>query len=273
MRMDERPGDTDLTRDRAWQDSRGLGSWRVRVSAFGASIAAHVFAILLYTSAMRVLAPEGLTLPVQTDQESEQGVDLIRIIEFEDDEPEQPEDPEEIEEVAAPDERVRPPFVPGPVVGELVPPGPSAAERLRPNLTDARLWAEPPPEFYELTVEEREELLASARIVEWYDSVAAAQAAEDRLTDWTFRDGSGGRWGVADGKIYLGDIALPLPLNFGVPVGKRDETARRVWEFEEIERQNQRYLIEQSWKERAAAIRARRDRERAAARGDTLGIR
>jgi hypothetical protein len=78
---------------------------------------------------------------------------------------------------------------------------------------------------------------------------------------------------VADGKIYLGDIALPLPLNFGVPVGKRDETARRVWEFEEIERQNQRYLIEQSWKERAAAIRARRDRERAAARGDTLGIR
>ena len=75
MRMDERPGDTDLTRDRAWQDSRGLGSRRVRVTAFGAAIAVHVIAILLYTTAMRVLSPEGLTVPVQTDADSEQGVD------------------------------------------------------------------------------------------------------------------------------------------------------------------------------------------------------
>jgi hypothetical protein len=273
MRMDERPGDTDLSRDRAWQNSRGLGSWRVRTTAFGVAVAAHVLAILLYTSAMRVLAPDGFTVPVQSDTDPEQGVDVIQLIEVDQDDPEQPDEPEEIERLSTPTEIVRPPVVPGPLVGELVPPGPTAAERLRPNLSDARLWAEPPPEFYELTLEQREELLASARIVEWYDSVAAVQAAEDRLTDWTFRDGSGGRWGVADGKIYLGDIALPLPLNFGVPVGKRDETARRVWEFNEIERQSQQYLIDQNWKERAAAIRERRDRERATARGDTLGIR
>ena len=74
-------------------------------------------------------------------------------------------------------------------------------------------------------------------------------------------------------KIYLGDIALPLPLNFGTPVGHRDIEARRVFEWEEIERQSQRYIIEQSWKERAAAIRARRDRERAAAQADTTGNR
>jgi hypothetical protein len=62
-------------------------------------------------------------------------------------------------------------------------------------------------------------------------------------------------------------------LNFGTPVGKRDETNRRVWEWDEIQRQSQRFLIEEAWKERAAATRARRDRERAAVRVDTLGIR
>ena len=165
------------------------------------------------------------------------------------------------------------PEIQGIRIGELLPPPNNAADRLRPNLTDARLWAAPPPEFFELSIDQREELLVSERIVAWYDSVAIARAAEDRLTDWTFTDSKGGRWGVADGKIYLGDIALPLPLNFGTPVGHRDIAARRVWEFEEIERQSQRYLIEQSWKERAAAIRARRDRERTAARGDTTGIR
>ena len=271
--MDERPGDTDLKRDRAWQDSRGLGSGRVRTSAFGISIAAHVVAILLYTTVARVLTPEGLVIPLETDVESEQGVDLIQLIEFEEEDLERPEDPEEIERVAAPSEDARPPFIPLDPGGALIPPGPTAAERLRPNLADARLWAEPPPEFYELTLEEREELLASARIVEWYDSVAAAQAAEDRLTDWTFTDGQGGRWGVADGKIYLGDFVVPVPINFGTPVGKRDEYARRTWEFEEIQRQSQQYLIQQAWKERSAAIRERRDRERALARGDTIGSR
>ena len=150
-----------------------------------------------------------------------------------------------------------------------MPPGPSAAERLRPRLVDARFWARPPAEFWELPVELREELILSSRIVSWYDSVSVARAAEDRLTDWTFTDSKGGRWGVADGRIYLGDIVVPVPLFFAAPVGKRDFNARRIWEFEEIERQSQRFLIEESWKERSAAIRVRRDRERAAAR-DTI---
>lgn len=271
--MDERPGDTDLKRDRAWQESRGLGSQRVKVSAFGISIAAHVVAILLYTAVSTVLRPDGLVIPLENQNESEQGVEVIQLIEFDDEDLERPEEPEEIAQVSAAAEDVRPPFIPSPTGGELIPPGPTAAERLRPNLADARLWAEPPPEFYELTLQEQEELLASARIVEWYDSVAAAQAAEDRLTDWTFRDGQGGRWGVADGKIYLGDFVVPVPINFGTPVGKRDEYARRTWEFEEIQRQSQQFLIQQAWKERSAAIRERRDRERAVARGDTIGSR
>ena len=99
---------------------------RVRVSAFGISIAAHVIAILLYTSVARVLSPDGLVIPLETDVESEQGVDLIQLIEFEDEDLERPEDPEEIERVAAPAEDARPPFIPLDPGGELVPPGPTA---------------------------------------------------------------------------------------------------------------------------------------------------
>jgi hypothetical protein len=271
--MQSRPGGAEDDEDRAWQDSRGLGSSRTRVSAFGISLAVHVIAILLYTTVVTVMRPDAVLFPVDSDDEVEEGVVLIQLIDIDPDDPDRPDEPQEIEDVVAAEENVRPPFIPSPVIGELVPPGPTAAERLRPNLIDARIWAEPPPEFYALTIDEREELLLSHRIVEWYDSVALARSAEARLTDWTFRDSKGGRWGVADGRIYLGDLELPLPLNFGTPVGKRDETAYRMWEFDEIQRQSQQFLIEQNWKERSQAIRERRDRERAAARPDTTRIR
>jgi hypothetical protein len=127
---------------------------------------------------------------------------------------------------------------------------------------NALLWAEPPPEYYELTLDQREELILAGRIVEWYDSIALVRAAEDRFTDWTYEDSNGGRWGVSEGKLHLGDLTLPLPLAFGTPVGKRDEVNRRLWQIEELSRQSQQYLIQQNWRERSAAIRARRDRER-----------
>jgi len=272
--METRADGAEDSADRAWQDSRGLGSRRIRLLAAVASVVVHVVAVVLYTAFADDLRPDVAAFPLPTDSESEEGVEVIRLLEL-DEEPEleAPEEPEELLEVEVADADARPPRIEGPTVGELVPPSPSAADRLRPRLRDPRLWARLPDEFYELTLEEREEILLAARIAEWYDSLATAQAAEDRLTDWTFRDGEGGRWGVADGKIYLGDVALPLPLAFGVPVGKRDEANYRMWEFEEIERQSQRYLIEQTWQERAEAIRARRDRERAAAQADTTGGR
>lgn len=274
--MRSRPDDPDSSADRAWPESRGLGSRRTRLVAAIVSVALHLIAILAYTSVVERLRPEAASFRVPTDTESEQGLDVIRLVEI-DEEPEveAPEEPREIQEVQVSEVDARPPRLPGPVVGELVPPGPTAAERLRPELvvTDPRFWADLPPEFYELTMEEREELLLSQRIVEWYDSLAQAQALEDRLTDWTFRDSEGGRWGVADGRIYLGDTALPLPFDFGIPVGRRAEANYRMWEFGEIERQSQRWLIEQTWKERSAAIRERRDRERAAAQPDTTGGR
>ena len=270
--MDTRPDGAEGSADRAWQDSRGLGSRRTRLIATGVSVAVHVVAVVLYTSFVDLFRPDAASFRLPTDSESEQGLEVIRLVDI-DEEPEveAPEEPEELLDVEVADADARPPRIPNPLVGELVPPGPTAAERLRPDLDDPRIWARMPDEFYELTIEEREEILLAGRIAEWQDSLARAAAAEARLTDWTFRDGEGGRWGVADGKIYLGDLALPLPLAFGTPVGKRDAVNYRLWEFDEIERQSQRYLIEQSWQERAAAIRARRDRERAAARPDTTG--
>lgn len=272
--MRSRPDGADSSADRAWLESRGLGSRRIRMLAAVTSVVLHLIAIIAYTSLVDTLRPDAASFRLPSATESEQGLEVIRLLEIdEQSELETPEEPRELQDVEVAEADARPPRIPGPTVGELAPPGPTAAERLRPLLVDPRLWADLPPEFFELTLEEREELLLSERIAEWYDSLATAQGLEDRLTDWTFRDGGGGRWGVADGKIYLGDVALPLPFNFGVPVGKRAETNYRLWEFGEIERQSQRYLIEQTWRERAAAIRARRDRERAAAQRDTTGGR
>ncbi|HAT37557.1 MAG TPA: hypothetical protein DCS75_03630 [Gemmatimonadetes bacterium] len=271
--MEKRPIAERETLSRTWLESRGLGSSRLQIFAFGASVAAHALAILLYTSISAILQPDTFSLPIETDRPSEQRTPLIRLIDIIPEDLERPEDPEELAEIEAGEVNVQRLEIGGVLLGDLLPPPNNAADRLRPNLVDARLWAAPPPEFFELSLEQREELLLSNRIVAWYDSVSIARAAEDRLTDWTFTDSNGGRWGVADGKIYLGDVALPLPLSFGTPVGPGNIQALRVWEFEEIERQSQRYLIEQTWKERAEAIRARRDRERAAARADTSGVR
>ena len=78
---------------------------------------------------------------------------------------------------------------------------------------------------------------------------------------------------MSPGKLHLGDLTLPLPFAFGTPVGKRDEANRRVWEWEEIQRGAAAAAARESWKERAQAIRERRDRERAAARPDTSRTR
>lgn len=272
--MRSRPDGTPSPSDRAWQDSRGLGSRRVRVTALAVAVAAHVIAFLLYPVVARTFRPDTVEFVTSTDDGPVQGSVILRLIDIEErPDAERPEDPDEIEQLSSPEADAVAPVLEGIPLGELVPPGLTAAERLRPNLSEARLWTDLPPEFFELTFEQREELLLSSRIVEWYDSLAIARAAEERFTDWTFRDSNGGRWGISDGQIHLGSITLPLPVNFGAPVGKRDEYARRIFEFEEIQRQSQRYLIETSWKERAAAIRVRRDKERAAARPDTTRSR
>jgi hypothetical protein len=146
-------------------------------------------------------------------------------------------------------------------------PGETPAERLRPALTDARIWAPLPPEVRGLTPAQREQLLIAGRLSAWNDSVAAAAAAEAAFRDWTFTDGGGNRWGVADGQLYLGDIVIPFPMTFS---GSADDRAY-MRDFAEMQRQGANALVQQNVRERMEAIRQRRDRERAEAQGAQAG--
>jgi len=180
-----------------------------------------------------------------------------------------PDEPVEISPVRGPAGVPGAPDVSAPFGSGLIAPGPTAAERLRPVLRDRRIWAPLDRGINDLTPEQREELALAGRIAEWQDSVAAAAAAESALTDWTTTDAQGKRWGISPGAIHLGDVTLPLPFAFGTPVGQRDQARERAWEWEEITRGAASGAVRDSWKERAQAIRERRDRERAKAKPDT----
>ena len=119
----------------------------------------------------------------------------------------------------------------------------------------------------ELSLEQRLDLDLAARILQYQDSVEAVIAMGSTSTDWTYTDSEGKRWGVTPGAIHLGDITIPLP-NFSLGSSKVAEQREvmRVWDA--MQRQAARAMIQDSWKDRAQAIRARRDRERA--RPDTI---
>jgi hypothetical protein len=270
--MEDRTGDRDPTSGRVARRRSGLGSPRLVRTALGVSVAIHVLAILIYPALSRRLDPQGIAFPTPSSEGSSGGIEVIQLVEV-DVAPElaRPEDPREIERIAAP-----PVPIEGPGVGDLAgvdlpTPGLTPAERLRPRLTDRRLWAPLPPEFSELTLEQREELLLAGRLAEWQDSVNAAAAAAAAWTDWTFKDGDGGRWGVSEGQLHLGDLTIPLPFAFEAPPGQRDF----MWQWNEIARQGAQAAVQESVRERMEAIRARRDqereRERAAAQPDSTG--
>jgi len=230
-------------------------------SAFALSVAVHVLAVFAYPFFVRTLQPEGFALRFRTPAVAPDGIEVLNLVEV--DVPTdvaRPDDPREVAEVAAAAE-VEGPRLEEAIVMDLPSPGLTPAERLRPYLTDPRLWAPPPPEFGALTLEQREELAIAGRLDAWYDSVAAAAAADAAWTDWTFTDGDGDRWGISPGQLHLGDVTIPLP-TFAAPPGQRDY----LWQWDEIARQGAQVAVQESVRERLEAIRARRDRERAAAR-------
>lgn len=268
--MNHRARGDDTSPDRAARHRRpDHGSRRLVWVTLGISAAIHLVAIAVYPFLFASLRPEAVEYPFATISSEPRGVAVIRLVEIDEDEP--LETPLAPEDQAAPSTSGVifdvPSFEPG-VDVEFAPIPPTAAERLRPNLVDARIWAPLNRVLGELTPAHRAELLASGRLQEWYDSVRVAEDAERRLTDWTFTDESGKRWGVSDGRVYLGDFSLPLPFDFGVTPGNRAEVNQRLYEFEEIQRQGRQMEIRDSWRARSEAIRARRDRERTS--GDTV---
>lgn len=142
----------------------------------------------------------------------------------------------------------------------------SPAERVRRRSVEPRVWAPIPEELLvppdaPRTIEDvRAEI--GRRVAEVNDSAAARAEADRRFRDWTVEGEDGKKWGIADGKIYLGSIALPLPVSFQPgPDAHARQTQAEEWG--EIQRQSDQARVRDRFDDRVRAIRERKDRERA----------
>ena len=247
---------------------RYRGAFRV---ALAISAVIHITAILLYPRILQRLPlgvmPFGGGAPAFVPQ----GTELVNLEELPaQEEPEAATPPEEPEVQEAPVET--PGGVPGVESPDSIPEGivapSSAAELLRPEAGDLRLWAPVDPDLTALTEEQVYRLRLIAELEAMGDSAAAAEERARAAMDWTHTDSEGRKWGVSPGKLHLGDITVPFPFAFSAPpsAGARD----RIWEWDDIEGGAARGLARQTLKERAEAIRRRKDAER---RADTIRIR
>jgi hypothetical protein len=243
------------------QERRRRRSPVLAISLF-VSVLIHLALLLFYPLWVSYVAPEaGPPLPPRFVRP--EGTEVILIREVAEDVIDLEPQPEPFPEVT----REELPQRPGPevvtpeveIVEDYTP-----AERLRPTEETARLWAPVDRELTDLTPEERLQLEIEISIDAWNDSVAAEIDAARAATDWTTTDASGNRWGISPGKLHLGKVTLPLPIYFGPSNGvQRDELAKRAYELGDIERGASSGAVRETLKERAKAIRQRRDAERA----------
>ena len=240
----------------------------------GVSASFHIVAILVYSVVMTQWNPPTSALGVDSRSQTSNDMRVVQVVEIE--LPtltvEPPEEPDE-----TPEARLEIPETGLPTLDPVEldePPGrPRAAEVLRVRGSDARLWRPATPEAFALTEAQRMQLQLEGRLEEWADSVAIALDAEYALTDWTRTDDQGGRWGVSPGQLHLGSITIPLPFYFGGNSIQREQASRRAWEDQDILNGLNDQAVRSSWRDRAEAIRRRRDRSRNenAAASDTTG--
>lgn len=253
---------TRPARLRARERSRRYG----RVVAIGIALSVLLHALIVFVSPVVVRYLEAPFMLAPPPPRPTASVEGMRVIDF------------RITETPAPVERVEetPPEQPSPEptapAAEAVEapttdaePLPTAAERLRPRVGDWRLWVRPPLSSRDATRAEREAELRRrlyADIEAYNDSMAAEAARRAESLDWTVGE-EGNRWGLSPGKIHLGPITLPLPLDLGPhPAVRRDMEGRRdLWEA--IQRQAGQGSIDDDFNDRVKAIRERKARERA----------
>ena len=82
----------------------------------------------------------------------------------------------------------------------------------------------------------------------------------------------GRRWGLASGRLYLGDFSVPLPFSFEVSPDQRREWAGRQWLAQDLAQGAVVAQIRETWADRARAIRERLEAERGAARDVTSDL-
>ena len=248
---------------------------RALVAGIGASAVLHIALVLLYSVVIDQWGPRQTVLGVASAPRISSDMRVVQVVEIETPDPtaEAPDEPTDpVSEIEVEVADVGPPL---PDIIDLSEPprGRRAADVLRVRSSDARLWREAMPELFELTDAERMELQLAGRLEEWADSVFDAVAAEYALTDWTRTDDQGRRWGFSPGQIHLGDITLPMPFYFSGNSMQREQLARRAWEDQDILSGANAQALRSSWRERAEAIRRRRDRDReeTTAAPDTTG--
>jgi hypothetical protein len=154
----------------------------------------------------------------------------------------------------------------------------TAATGVQPSYTDPRLWPQPGP-FTPLakTAAERTDSAVKAAFGIFVDSMRTAEANKGRAPgDWTIKDKNGGKWGWDPSGIRLGRVTIPqavlslLPLNvqanptFNDPVTVREAAFRRG----DIMYQANRAVSEDEFRRAVKRIRERKDRERAAEKGE-----
>lgn len=257
MNSGRSPG-RDVPRD------HGAAHRRALAVGIGASAGLHLILILLYSVVITQWGLRETVLAVDSPFRGSSDMRVLQLIELAplDFTAEAPVDPATL--TAEADLELTDDGPPIPDEVELNPPPGRrrASEVLRIRSSDARLWREAMPELFELTDAERMQLSLAGRLEEWTDSVAGVVAAELALTDWTTTDDQGRRWGISPGKLHLGDLTLPLPFYFSGNGWQRDQASRRAWVDQDILSGANVQALRSSWRERAEAIRRRRDRDR-----------
>lgn len=252
--------------DRADPDRSRPGGIRVVLVSLAASVLLHLLLVGVYQYFVgRLDAPVGPLDPpeVVTQPEGLRVVELPDLPEPApdpeaaeplDEDPEDEPEPEETEPDADVAEGTD-------EADEAAEDGPTVAEILRGSEEgDARIWRPVAPERTALTPEERARLRLRGRVDALSDSLLAEEERLRSVTDWTFTDEDGNRWGISPGRIHLGDTSVPLPFGFSAPPSV-DDIGRSEWE--RIRQGAEREAVRESWRERAEAIRERRDAERA----------
>jgi len=233
----------------------------------GVSAGLHLLAIVLYSVSAPPEVGRVQLAPAAGEASPITGTRVLNVVAVEADvapfeaTPEVPEDPTDPGEPTP-----LPPETPGEAVSEEEARRRTAAEVLRPQAEDSILLRGVDPELTRLTPAERAQSRIDGTIADWNAlQNAERQAAEDAL-DWTHTDEEGNRWGVSPGKLHLGGVTLPLPLNFRRPPGVDRQADQLEADLREIELQEGRGRVWETWKRRAEEIRKRKDKEREEAR-------
>jgi hypothetical protein len=267
---------------RARRKPHGLNG-RAWAWAFAISLVFHILVLVVSPLFIRIGLPPG-SADEATSGEPSQGLRVVRVVPSTDvaadadevalQDPSEVVPPPRASDLAFPAQPV--PVTPGTARGTAPPDEADATGRadspFRTGVRDPRLWVnpnDPPLPERELTQEElhaRYMTQLEARIRSWNDSIAGDAERARRATDWTVKDGSGGRWGVSPEGIHLGGVTLP-PVTF--PPGGGDPDQRRRAEEQartrgEIDRQEADAERRRAQQEAARSTRERRNAERAA---------